>query len=92
MFVLGDVDRVRKTIESLLLDEEFQKLKKFSDTITKELAELVNNFENSMQAKVLMAGGDDILLFINKNNYNKKQHLEIIENFTKKQIVQYHLE
>jgi len=81
IFLLGDADRVRDGIDQRLLSGQLAELKEFSTNLTRGIAELVDMFQSEMDAEVIMAGGDDVLLQVSVDLYSVHKHLNICSNF-----------
>lgn len=81
IYLLGDADRVRDGIDQRLLRGQLEELRSFSSALTSALAVLVEAFRKEMQAEVIMAGGDDVLLRVLATSYSVERHLELSKQF-----------
>src|SRR5579872_7381467 len=68
-YVLGDGNHIRENIEFYLLNHDLESLSKFSQSLTTAINELKELAISSMNAQVILAGGDDILLSVPHANY-----------------------
>ncbi len=81
IFVLGDGDRVRERIESHLLNGEFDALKEISQKLIDSINEMRSLAISTMDAEIIMAGGDDILFRIRKERYDKANVQKLATSF-----------
>lgn len=81
LYVLGDADRVRDGIDQRLLQGRLDDLKAFSTALTTAVAQLLHAFEAEMEAEVVMAGGDDVLLRVNGAKYSLPKNREVASRF-----------
>jgi hypothetical protein len=71
-YVLGDGNHIRENVEFYLLNHDLESLSKFSQSLTTAINELKELAISSMNAQVILAGGDDILLSVPRENYRKE--------------------
>jgi hypothetical protein len=64
LFVFGDGDRIRDRIENLLFNDDLSGLSSLSRSLSEGISRLADQSAHRMQAHVIMAGGDDLLLQI----------------------------
>ena len=81
LFLLGDADRVRDGIDKCLLSENLHELSVFSANLTRGIEELVDALKSEMRAEIIMAGGDDVLLRVEKELYSIHTHRLICQDF-----------
>lgn len=84
IFVLGDGDNIRETIESLLFSKNFKKLSAVSEQFTEAIKSIKSMAISNMAAEVIMAGGDDVLFILDKKNYARR-NIEHLAEFFKTQ-------
>lgn len=71
-YVLGDGNNIRENVEFYLLNHDLESLSKFSQSLTTAINELKEIAISSMNAQVILAGGDDILLSVPREKYRKE--------------------
>lgn len=71
-YVLGDGNHIRERIESYLLSNDLESVSKFSQSLTTAITEIKELAISSMNAQVILAGGDDILLSVSREKYRKE--------------------
>src|SRR5437879_3873511 len=71
-YVLGDGNHIRENVEFYLLSHNLETLSKFSESLTTAINELKEIAISSMDAQVIFAGGDDILLSVPRKKYRKE--------------------
>ena len=71
-YVLGDGNHIRENVEFYLLNHDLESLSKFSQSLTTAINELKEIAISSMNAQVILAGGDDILLSVPREKYRKE--------------------
>jgi minimal CRISPR polymerase domain len=71
VFVLGDGDKIRQRVESLLLSGELAALRCLSVSITSAIAQLAHTAKAAMDAEVIVAGGDDLVLRVPKESFDQ---------------------
>jgi len=81
VYVMGDGDKVRERIESYLLNQNLEDLSAFSQSLTDAIDQLRKTASLTMNARVILAGGDDILLSIPRKSYNKVHIQQLQETF-----------
>ncbi len=81
LFVLGDGDSIRMKIERLLFSGEFESLTKFSNSLNTTIQNIADKAVFNNSAKIIFAGGDDILFKINVENFDKSVVDEMISEF-----------
>jgi len=72
MYVLGDGDKIREKVEYYLLNHDLETLTQFSQSLTNAINELKEIAISTMSARVIVAGGDDILLHVPREKYRKE--------------------
>ena len=72
IFVLGDGNQIRVKIESHLFKNELRKVNQISQNITNAINQLKKIAIEDLDAEIIMAGGDDLLIRVDKEKYNKK--------------------
>ena len=80
-YVLGDGNHIRENVEFYLLNHDLESLSKFSQSLTTAINELKELAISSMNARVILAGGDDILLSVPRENYRKELIQRLQEAF-----------
>ena len=68
-YVLGDGDKVRERVEFYLLNYDLESLSNFSQNLTIAINEIKEVAISTMSARVILAGGDDILLYVSREKY-----------------------
>lgn len=71
-YVLGDGNHIRERIESYLLNNDLESVSKFSQSLTTAITKIKELAISSMNAQVILAGGDDILLSVPREKYQKE--------------------
>jgi hypothetical protein len=74
IYVLGDGDKIREKVENYLLNHNLEVLATFSRSLTNAISEIANLAISTMNAQVIVAGGDDILLLVPHNKYQRGCH------------------
>lgn len=77
-YVLGDGNHIRENIEFYLFNHNLESLSEFSASLTTAINELKEIATSSMDARVIFAGGDDILLSVPREKY-RKEHIEELQ-------------
>lgn len=62
VFVLGDGDKVRDRLDSLLFSGQLDELKRLSTAISQAIVSVANDVIAKMGGEIVVAGGDDLLL------------------------------
>ena len=75
LYVLGDGDKIRERVEHYLLSDEIEPLTKLSQAVTDAINAMKSSAISVMDAKIIMAGGDDILFRVDTKKY-KQTHLQ----------------
>lgn len=81
VYILGDVDRVRESVERHLLAGRLDELKQFSDTLTTALGVLAQRIHEVFCAEIIMAGGDDVLFYVPQDRVSKPDLETIAQQF-----------
>ncbi|MGH8071076.1 MAG: mCpol domain-containing protein [Candidatus Entotheonellia bacterium] len=81
LYILGDVDRVRESIERHLLAGRLDALKQFSDTLTAAVGVLAQRIHQTFSADIIMAGGDDVLFYVPHDRFSKTDLATIAQQF-----------
>ena len=71
IYAFGDGDKIREKVENYLFNHDLEGLTTFSQNLTSAISQLKENAIATTNAKVIVAGGDDILLCIPRENYQK---------------------
>lgn len=71
VFVLGDGNQIRVKIESHLFKNELRKVKEISENIISAINQLKNIAIKDLDAEIIIAGGDDLLITVNKRKYDR---------------------
>lgn len=61
MFIYLDGDDIGSHLELLLLDEKLDEATEFSESITEAMVELRKSFEQIVDLKIRLFGGDDLI-------------------------------
>jgi hypothetical protein len=69
IYILGDGDQVRSKVEYYLFTYQLEDLTSFSQHLIQAVEEVKTLAIVTMKAQVIMAGGDDILLCVHKEDY-----------------------
>lgn len=69
LYVLGDGDKIRERVEFYLLNHDLESLTNFSQNLTIAINEIKEFAISTMSARVILAGGDDILLYVPREQY-----------------------
>jgi CRISPR/Cas system-associated protein Cas10 (large subunit of type III CRISPR-Cas system) len=78
---MGDGDNIREKVEFYLLNQNLEDLSTFSRSVTSAIDQLKDMAVQTMNAKIILAGGDDILLSIPSNSYSKAHIQQLQETF-----------
>lgn len=81
IYILGDGDKIRERVESLLLKSDFSNLAKLSQGLKDAIDKMKSNATANMEAEVFMAGGDDIFFRVDRSRYRKSSLEELAESF-----------
>ncbi len=68
-YILGDGDKIRERVEFYLLNHDLEALTNFSQNLTTAINEIKEIAISTMSAQVILAGGDDILLYVPREKY-----------------------
>lgn len=82
MYVLGDGDRIRSRVESLLLGAELEDLRAFSTALTIAIRECGEILGRELAGEVIVSGGDDLLVIA--KNYDRRVLLDVSRVFLEK--------
>jgi len=85
IYILGDGDKIRERIESLLLNNRLEALTNLSRSLVEAVDAMKSLAIATMRATVIMAGGDDLFFSVEGKNYQRaylKQLAEIFEKAT----------
>ncbi len=63
LYILGDADQIRRTIEGYLFSQDLEALREFSKSLTHAIESFAKAAER-LGAEIIFAGGDDILFRI----------------------------
>lgn len=75
-YVLGDADKIRERIDFYLLNHDFKSLSNFSQNLTVAINEIKEVAISTIDAQIILAGGDDILFYVPCEKYRK----ELVQN------------
>ena len=78
LYVLGDGDKIRERIEYYLLNHDTTSLSNFSQNLTIAINEIRDLAISTMSAHIILAGGDDILFYAPRENY-QNEHLRSLQ-------------
>lgn len=80
MYVMGDADKIREKIEYYLLNHDLDALTTFSQNLTNAINQVKETAILTMNAQVIIAGGDDVLFSVPSNTYRKEliQQLQVV--------------
>lgn len=81
-YILGDADRVRERIEAALFSHDMALLTQISMNLTQAIATLVDHVVERLAAKVIMAGGDDVLFTAAGETFDLRVLEEVAQNFS----------
>ncbi len=81
IYVLGDGDRIREQIEYHLLNNEIQQLTNLSQALIDAVNSVKSIAISTMDAQIIMAGGDDILFCIDSEKYQRANIQQMSEVF-----------
>jgi CRISPR/Cas system-associated protein Cas10 (large subunit of type III CRISPR-Cas system) len=82
IYIIGDGDGIRRNIELYLLNSNFDRLSRFSASLINSIAEIANIASQTMDAKIIYAGGDDIFFTVDMNNYQEAIIKKLMAIFT----------
>lgn len=80
-YVLGDGNRVGDYLASLLLNERLGELSKTSESLLKTISTMKKMAIQTMNAKIIMAGGDDLFFIVDKSRYSYEKLSSISDYF-----------
>ena len=83
IYILGDGNKIRERIEKHLLSGELEALELLSHRLTEAITTIKLLSISTMDAKVVMAGGDDILLLVDRNKYSRELIQQLSDIFKK---------
>lgn len=72
IYVLGDGDKIRDKVEYYLFNQDLEALTNFSQSLTNAISTVKELAISTMNARVIIAGGDDILLLVPREKYRKE--------------------
>ncbi len=81
IYVLGDGDKIRERVEYHLFNHDTENLKKFSQSLTEAINEIKVIAISTMDAQVIIAGGDDILFYVSSEKYQRAIIQRLRETF-----------
>ncbi len=84
VFVMGDGDDIRKRIEFYLLSGDLEHLQAFSTALTEAIQETARLAVSTMESKIVLAGGDDILFVTTLSNYREETLRALMHEFSKR--------
>lgn len=81
IYVLGDGDKIREKVEFYLFNHNLEALTSFSQSLTNAISELADLAVSTMNAKVIIAGGDDVLFLVPRKKYRRELIQKLQEAF-----------
>lgn len=81
IFILGDGNKIRERVEQHLLNHELDALQRFSQSLTDSINAIKALAISAMDARVFMAGGDDVLICVEKEKYQREIIQQMSEIF-----------
>ena len=81
IYVLGDGDKIRENVEYYLLNNNLEGLSTFSQNLTVAINQMKEAATSKMNARVIMAGGDDILFCVPRGKYRHELIQQLQEAF-----------
>lgn len=81
VYILGDADRVRLHVESALFSNDLRALSRFSRNLTAAITSLARRLNEDLQAEIIMAGGDDLLVIASLKSFDLLKLREAGERF-----------
>jgi hypothetical protein len=82
-FICGDADRVRVRVEQLLLSADLDGLADFSRNLSAAVRSIADNVAERFQCEVVVAGGDDIVIALQRTHYDPGYLRELSTEFHK---------
>ncbi len=70
IYIMGDGDKIRESIESCLFSNDLEGAKKLSLDLTTGVARLKEKIEIEVDGNVVIAGGDDILFTMRLDKFD----------------------
>lgn len=83
LFVFADGDQVRSRVERLLFSGELDALSRFSRSLVAAVEELQILTTAKMSAEVIVAAGDDLLVRVKQENYDRSLVVDMAKTFEK---------
>jgi hypothetical protein len=81
LFVLGDGDRIRSHLEKWLLAGDLEELATFSAALTTGISNLTSAAHEQLGARIIMAGGDDVLFQVKLEAFSISTLEKLSETF-----------
>jgi hypothetical protein len=81
IYALGDADNVHKRLQGYLLSGDLESLGRFSSGLTEGVRIVARLAQESMDAEIIFAGGDDILLRFDSSHFSQERLREIKDSF-----------
>jgi hypothetical protein len=81
IYVLGDGDRIRERVEYHLFKNEMELLTKLSESLVDAIDKVKSMAISTMDAHIIIAGGDDILFCVSSEKYQKANIQKMSEIF-----------
>lgn len=72
IYVLGDGNKIREKVEYYLLNHDLEALTAFSQNLTVAVNQLKETATSTMDARTIVAGGDDIIFCTPREKYRKE--------------------
>lgn len=83
VYVFGDADQIRRTIEAYLFSHDLDGLKEFSKNLTEAISNIAIEAER-LGAKVIFAGGDDVLFYSHADRLKETALHNLMKAFEEK--------
>lgn len=83
MYAFFDGDGIGNLVELLLIENRIEEAKEFSESLTDALKSIVEYLNDETDVKIIIAGGDDLLIF-KENGKISKSLLNKIRSIFKK--------
>jgi hypothetical protein len=82
-FIFGDGDQIGRHLKRLLYSGDLGQASYFSRSVQSAISDLSTVAASSMEAQVIYAGGDDILLTVSKSHFNQAVIMQLAAQFEK---------
>ena len=81
IYIIGDGDDIRLQLERYLFENEIVDLNAFSNSLNDAITRIKQKVISDLKAEIILAGGDDIIIQVDKNLYDQKYFLKVIDYF-----------